>query len=210
MKTVEQIDAELGRVQKAIASLEADKVKNIALLETAKGAREQNALLALAGSDAKAQDALKKARAAQRELEFLIEDLASATGEAYRQLENLKAERAEAFRAERWQEFQQTAATAQGQADLIDGALSSLAALLQEHGALLTSMTALAEKAGRPKVFSIAHARRVMEAKLWRILPGEFHAPSEGYRNARYSEILAQLIDGAGNTAEVTETQKAS
>jgi hypothetical protein len=207
-----EIDAELSGVQATIAKLEGDKQKNLALLETAKSTREQTALAALSGSDAKAQDSLKKARASQREIEMLLEDLTSAEGEARRRLESLRAERDEAARSESWVEFTKVAATAQSEAQVLSGAIMGLGQLLAEHDATLRQMTNLAAAAGRPTTaFRLRHLIRFMESMLNRVMPLEFSKGAEVYRNGVYVEFLQEQIDRLANrAAPQTEEAKES
>jgi hypothetical protein len=212
MKTVSEIDQELAKLQQTIAGLEADRQKNVALLETARQAREHNALSALSTNDAKAQGALQKARAAQREIELLLEDLSSAEGEAQRQAERLRTERAEVFKHERWQEFQKVGERALGQAQILAGVAASLGELLLEHADALRQMTELAGESGHPTTsFRLAHFRRFLDASLHRILPHEFSNQPGIYRTGVYLDFLQEQINGLGNRAEPqNEGEKAS
>jgi hypothetical protein len=200
MKTVEAVDKEIGQVQRLLAKLEADRAKNAELLQMARGIREENALAALAGSDGPAHDKLVKARSDQRSLEFELEDVAAAVAQANRQLEQLKTERSESYRVECWQKFQALSAKAINDAGSFDAALSTMTMLLKEHNEMLSQMTALCAASGRPRIFSLKHARRFLEAALHKINSAEFSNQDKAYRSGSYEQFLAAQIDGAGNS----------
>ena len=207
MRTVVEIDKDITRLQKSIAQLESDRNKNARLLENATAIRERNALQSLTSSDPKDQDVLVKARSDQRQIEMLLADFGFAIGEAARQLEQLKTERAEAHRHERWLEFLKVAEDATGQAALIDAALGTLASLLTDHVGALRRLTQLSAEANRPRIFGLKHFWRIMNARFHAILPRDFPSQAAPYRAGHYEKFLREQIDSTGNSRD--EVKKA-
>jgi hypothetical protein len=158
----------------------------------------------LAGaSDTKSQDGLAKARKEQRDLELLIEESDFAIAAANQQLEQLHAVRAEAYRHERWQEFQKTSAKAVDEATFLHRSIMALRELLVEHNGTLRTLTILAVESGKPTTnFRLRHVLRFLESALNRVLPFEYTKLPEPYRNGAYTEFLSEQIDSVSNRAK--------
>jgi len=71
-------------------------------------------------------------------------------------------------------------------------------------------MTHHANEAGHPKIFPLAHAARIMTAKLFLTVPSEFSRSFDNYRKVDYVAILENLIEhtDTGNANDISEKQQ--
>src|SRR3989338_9110971 len=116
-RSSEVIDKELQELRGKLRALEAEKQDHLKALEKAKADRKRSAYSAHSDKDAKAQERLAKARAAQRESELALEDLESAISEGRQRFDALQKEYEVAYRAEEWEKVLALAAEAQKEAE---------------------------------------------------------------------------------------------
>jgi hypothetical protein len=200
VRTVEQVEKDIGAINETITKLQSERDKTLAKLAKVKEQRSQSAFAALGNCNSAAKARLQKAHNEQRMLEMAVEDLESALSGATDKLASLQAERDESIKSESWQKFLELGEAAVAEAKGIDELVGSLGDALAKHEATLGALTDLSNKGGRPKIFKLAHCRRSMEHKLNSALPGEFTKHKEF--SSGYGEFMRARIDGAVDGAE--------
>lgn len=203
-RTSEQIDKELQGLRGKIRELEADKQQHGKALDLAKRERKKSAYAAHGEKDAKAQERLAKARAAQRESEFALEDLESAISEGRAKFETLEVERERVWRAEQWEKALALAAECLKEAEQLDNHIQGLAKILASHQAKLEQLRLMAVAAGRPSAFRTTGLRHLFRTLNWAVLPFaplEVEKPSEQYRHG-YGSVFREQLAAAEKAPE--------
>ena len=201
-RTSEVIDKEIQELRGKLRALEGEKQEHTKALEKTKADRKRSAYSAHSDKDAKAQERLAKARAAQRESEFALEDLESAIAEGKARFDALQAEHEQAYRAEEWEKVLALAAEAMKEAKEFDTLMNGVIDFFHRHAATLETMRKLGHGAGHDlSRLDARHVVRVLFAYLFPILPQEINKPAEQYRKA-YAEIFKQAWEGAVRRAQ--------
>jgi hypothetical protein len=201
-RTSKTIETEMEALRAKIKDLEAQKAEHVKALDKAKADRKRSAYSAHGDKDAKAQERLAKARAAQRESEFALEDLESAIAEGRARFERLEHEWHKALADEAWAALMAEAELARKEAEQIDIHASAIAKLLGAHGRRLEHLKNTAHNLGFERVFQTVGLRHFDRVFAWKMIQmgfaGEYEKPSEQYREAAgYSQILGQQIASA-------------
>lgn len=201
-RTSKVISNEMEVLRAKIKDLEAQKAEHVKALEKAKTDRKRSAYSAHSDKDAKAQERLAKARAAQREAELALEDLESAISEGRTMFAALEGEWRRALADEAWAALMQEAEQARKEAAEIDKHIDGFSKLLAAHGKRLEHLKNTAFNLGVERAFRTVGLRHVDRIFDWRLIQagfaGEFEKPSEQYRKASgYAAILAEQIAAA-------------
>ena len=197
------VEHELAALREKIKSMEAERAKHTATLETAIEERRKFAFAASDG-DPTAQEKLRAARTAQTEASLALEDSQSAVDEGRRRFEALEAEQTELLPNVAWHDALELAKDVLAEAAEIDHHLSGFAAAMAGHQEKLEAMRQMAQSAGRERAFGNCGVRQVMrvfDGKMVQIWPLEFEKPSPVYRENTYSTILKmQIANGIGHS----------
>lgn len=207
------IEGELENLRAKIKDLEAQKTEHVKALEKAKADRKRSAYSAAAEKDTKAQEKLRKARAAQRESELALEDVESAIVEGRSMFEKLEREWKQTLDREAWAALMVEADTGQKEAKLIDDAQAALATLLGQHGKRIDSLKRNAHNLQAERAFAtmgLRHAERVFAWKMIQAgFASEYEKPSAQYREASgYSAIFAEQVAAARATYEAHRKER--
>lgn len=215
-KTSDMIHKQMEELRGKIRSLEAEKQGHVKALEKAKAERKRSAYSAHSEKDARAQERLTKAHAAQREAELALEDLESAVAEGREKFAELESRWRETLADEAWAAAMGDVEAGLEEARQIDGHAAALVGLLAAHRERLRRVKDTTHNLGVRAFHSLTldHFERVF---CWQMrkagLDGEWVRaglrdfrgghPSEQYTQASgYRDILAEQIRGAQSAYE--------
>jgi hypothetical protein len=204
MRKKSDIDREIADLEGTLARLGEDLDSQRSAVTAAESERKQLALSAEGFHDSVAEKALIAAGERQDKAQRRAENLIHAIAAGREKMAELRRSRDEALQSEAWSEFQRVAERGAEEARILDASLSTLAKLFAEHGQTLKAMGALSAQAGKPRIFSLKHARRFLESRLHSVDPHEFGSQPAEYRND-YETFMRKMIDSTDGAAESTE-----
>lgn len=214
MRSSKVIESELEGLRAKVRALEAEKQEHTKALEKAKADRKRSAYNAHSDKDAKAQERLAKARAAQREAELALEDLESAISEGKARYDALQSEFETTYQAEQWAALFTEADQEIAEADKIAVEGKSFAQRLARRQRKIDELRRRANNLGCPTAFRTCGIRHALRVHDWYLIEAgvetEVEKPTPVYRTQAYGAIFREQVEAAKKARAAIQSGEAA